>query len=193
MSLWGLWIKMLAFWTPVNMLEMFLAGQQVLVEVYQPESKIAGALINILMPYRDPEMESALARLYKSSAVLNGRSRWSVILLDSMLNLKGADFFFFPPLQLHVWQPAAAINTAHACGTWCDASEAWIPTILRAALRTVSGCLLCLQRPAASRNVIYMHPLLLACTPRSTKHTRRICRTKQKEKNLPTQKQQEVQ
>lgn len=52
---------MLAFWTPVNMLEMFLADQPVLVEVYQPETKIAGALINILMPYRNPEMESTLA------------------------------------------------------------------------------------------------------------------------------------
>lgn len=52
---------MLAFWTPVNMLEMFLADQPVLADVYQPESKIAGALINLLKPYRDPEMESTLA------------------------------------------------------------------------------------------------------------------------------------
>lgn len=51
---------MLAFWTAVNMLEMFLADQPVLAEVYQPETKIAGALKNILMTY-DPEMESTLA------------------------------------------------------------------------------------------------------------------------------------
>lgn len=52
---------MLAFWTPVNMLEMFLADQPVLVEVYLPETKTAGAQINILMPYCDSEMESTLA------------------------------------------------------------------------------------------------------------------------------------